>query len=575
MKKYTLVIIFLVFPVLLVSKGISFSKEGETFNAIQKFECVANHSNNCSDDGEYSDKSSEPPFIIHYGLNDSHSRSWAQVNKNGVIGITFFQRLQDSNDEGTLIYKTIAPDGAENIYPVTTGKRLEKSVLLFDSENKPHIFVATSTDTDQIIDHYFKDSNNQWQDDIIIHFYNEGGKFIYELSADTGPDYSFHLLILKTRSNVDSDDFLDAWINSYLYHLTNKTGIWVKELVINHDMAYTYDMYIKSSIRQDIKVDKDGYVHIIFSEQINGNNPPDPSRLFYTTNKTGTWKIETALNNDFGAVDDAGWFPSLCLDNDNNPYISCMYVNRVSTGSATYCKLFLLKRLAENNWQKTIIAEHDDGYYGGDGRNYTGGLSHLVFDKNNTPHIIFSDIASTHWPGSQRLNVGNIRYGVLENGVWIINTIYTQPLPQGFFSATEMYGMCLLISNDGDSVQIIGQELIVTGENQYTCRLVHFDLNDINNIDDKINLQFKLNQNYPNPFNGKTLISYTIPKAGIVTLKGYDILGREVQTLENGFRAVGTHLVYFDAGKYVSGVYFYVIKLGKEFTQTKKMVLLR
>ena len=524
---------------------------------------------------EYSLNRDDLPVIIHYGLNDSHSRSWAQVNKNGVVGITFFQRFQNSNNEGTLIYKTIAPDGTENIDPLTTGKRLEKSVLLFDAENKPHIFVATSTDTDQIINHYFKNSNNQWQNDTIIHFYNEGGKFIYELSADIGPDHSFHLLILKTRSNIDSDDFWFAWLDSHLYHLTNASGVWQKELIHIYDMAYTYDTYIKTSSRQDIKVDKDGYVHVIFSEQISGTD--DPSRLLYATNKTGTWKIETALNYDYGTRDDAGWFPSLCLDNNGIPYVTCMYVKRVYTHSAQYCKLFLLKRLGYNNWQSEVVAERDDGYYGHDGRNYTGGLTHLVFDKHNTPHIIFSDIASTHYPSprNQSLNVGNIRYAVNQNGTWDIKTIYHQPLPVNFFNAVEMYGMCLLISEEVDLVHIIGQELIVTGENQYTCGLVHFYWNDINNINGKTNFQFILNQNYPNPFNGKTLISYSIPRASLVTLKVYDILGRKIQTLEDGFEEAGTHSIYFDANKHTSGVYFYVINVGDEFTKTKKMVLLR
>ena len=264
MKKYNPVIFLFIFPILLVSRQISFSKEAETFDPIQKSERVANHSNNCSNDGKYGEKNSEPPFIIHYGLNDSHSRSWAQVNKDGIIGISYFQHFDNNNYEGALIYRTIQPNGTEDLDTVTTGVRLEKSVLLFDSIANPHIFVASSDDNDQIIVHYFKDQNNQWRNETIIHFYNEGGKFIYELSADTGPDYSYHLLILKTRSNVDSDDFLDAWINSNLYHLTNKTGTWEKELIKNYDMAYTYDMYIKSSIRQDIKIDSDGYVHVIF-----------------------------------------------------------------------------------------------------------------------------------------------------------------------------------------------------------------------------------------------------------------------------------------------------------------------
>jgi hypothetical protein len=203
-------------------------------------------------------KSDEPPFVIHYGLNDSHSRSWVQNNSGGVTGIIFFNKFDGSPDEGTLIYKTILPDGSETKDSIIDGRRLEKCILLYDSLANPHIFVARSDTVDQVIDHYFKNNTGQWQNETIIHFYNEGGKFIYELSADKGPDHSFHLLILKTRSDVDSYDFMNAWINSHLYHLSNTTGNWVNELIYNYDMAYTYDMCMKSSIRQDIKVDREG-----------------------------------------------------------------------------------------------------------------------------------------------------------------------------------------------------------------------------------------------------------------------------------------------------------------------------
>ncbi|MFH2037051.1 MAG: hypothetical protein ABIJ45_11655, partial [Candidatus Zixiibacteriota bacterium] len=358
----------------------------------------------------------EPPFVIHYGVNDSHSRNWVSENNDGLVGITSFHLFDGSTNEGILTYKTIGLDGLPCTDSITTGRRLEKSVLLYDSLSNPHIFLACSDTVNQLIEHFSKDDNGVWECDTIINFYNEGGKFIYEISADIGPDNSFHLLVLKSRSDVDSDDFMDAWINSCLYHLTNTTGIWVKELIRNYNMAFTYDMYIKPSIRQDIKIDSDGFVHVTYSEQINGGTYP--SRLWYATNKTGSWSYEIALNYDFGAYDDAGWFPSLCLDNNDVPYITCMYINRVPTGSAVYCKLFYLKRLGADNWTYDIIADHDDGYYGSDGHNYTGALSHLIFDSNNIPHIIFSDIASTHWPGSQRLNVGNIRYGVLEDDVW-------------------------------------------------------------------------------------------------------------------------------------------------------------
>jgi hypothetical protein len=523
-------------------------------------------------------------IIIYYGLNDSHSRSWVQENEDGVVGITYFQRFEDSIDEGTLIYKTIHPDRSENTDTVTSGKRLEKSVLLYDSLSSPHIFVACSDTSDQIINHFYENDTGQWQCDTIIHFYNEGGKFIYELSADTGPDHSFHLLILKSRSDVDSDDYMDAWLNSYLYHLTNATGVWEKELVHNYNMAYTYDHYIKSSSRQDIKIDKDGYVHVVFGEQINGYN--DPSRLRYATNKTGDWQIETALNFDYGERDDAGWFPSLCLDTNDIPHVTCMYVNRVFTRSAVYCKLFFLKRLGPDDWHSEIIAEHDDGYYASDGRDYTGALSHLVFDSGNTPHVIFSDIASAHWglKGYNRLNVGNIRYGIFEDGAWKLNTIYRQPLPTGFLYATEMFGMCLVVSDKTDTIRVIGQELEVNGEYQYTCRLVDFawagiitDTEDeaVNSLPD----QYRLCQNYPNPFNPKTSIMFDLPRQSQVTISVYNLLGQRVKTLVEDNLPAGHHTVSWDGTDYLknpvsSGIYFYRFQAG-DYIESRKLLLLK
>ncbi|MFC2103204.1 T9SS type A sorting domain-containing protein [Bacteroidota bacterium] len=517
-------------------------------------------------------KSDEPPFIIHYGLNDSHSRSWVQKNREGITGITYFKRFAGSTDEGTLIYKSILPDGSENMDPIIDGRRLEKSVLLYDSLAKPHIFVARSDTVDQVIDHYFKDDNNHWQSEIIIHFYNEGGKFIYELSADKGPDHSFHLLILKTRSDVDSDDFMDAWINSHLYHLTNSTGIWENELIYNYDMAYTYDMCMKSSIRQDIEIDSEGYVHITFSEQLNGSY--DPSRLWYATNRSGSWEREIALNYNPGAVDDAGWFPSLCLDNDDTPHIACNYLKRVPTHSVTSCKLLLLKRIGYNEWDSEVIAEQDDGYYGGDGRNYTGALCHLKFDSYNIPHIVFSDIAATHWD-YQRMNVGNIRYGVFSEGNWYIRTIYRQPLPTGFFDATEMSGMCLINLEEIETIRIIGQELVITGENQYTSNEVGFVLDDTNNIkDDNFINHFELKQNYPNPFNSTTIIKYSVPQRSIISLKVYDVLGNWVTTLFDGENSPGNYEISFNADGLPSGIYFYQLK-SISYIETKKLLLIK
>ncbi|HEX9655747.1 MAG TPA: T9SS type A sorting domain-containing protein [Bacteroidota bacterium] len=95
-------------------------------------------------------------------------------------------------------------------------------------------------------------------------------------------------------------------------------------------------------------------------------------------------------------------------------------------------------------------------------------------------------------------------------------------------------------------------------------------------------MAFWLEQNYPNPFNPTTRIKYQIPNDNYVTLKVFDILGREVRTLVNETRIAGEHEVTFDvnglarqtAGGLASGVYFYKLR-SSSFVQTRKMFLQR
>ncbi len=86
--------------------------------------------------------------------------------------------------------------------------------------------------------------------------------------------------------------------------------------------------------------------------------------------------------------------------------------------------------------------------------------------------------------------------------------------------------------------------------------------------------QFELFQNYPNPFNPTTQISYSIPKSLLVTLKVYDVLGKEVAQLVNQFQNSGKYQVTLNTNQLSSGVYFYQLKAG-DFVSVKKMLLVR
>jgi hypothetical protein len=96
--------------------------------------------------------------------------------------------------------------------------------------------------------------------------------------------------------------------------------------------------------------------------------------------------------------------------------------------------------------------------------------------------------------------------------------------------------------------------------------------------------EFALMQNHPNPFNPATSINYTLPASGFVTLKVYDMLGKEVATLVNGMQDAGVHIVKFSAGggsafggdasQLPSGIYFYTLRTNT-FSATKKMLLVK
>jgi photosystem II stability/assembly factor-like uncharacterized protein len=96
----------------------------------------------------------------------------------------------------------------------------------------------------------------------------------------------------------------------------------------------------------------------------------------------------------------------------------------------------------------------------------------------------------------------------------------------------------------------------------------------INNNTTGIPTEYKLSQNYPNPFNPTTKISFALPKSGLVTLKIYDVLGKEVATLVNENRNAGSYIVDFNGASLSSGVYFYKLETSG-FTDVKRMMLVK
>ena len=100
------------------------------------------------------------------------------------------------------------------------------------------------------------------------------------------------------------------------------------------------------------------------------------------------------------------------------------------------------------------------------------------------------------------------------------------------------------------------------------------NLPNSSNVMSNVPKEFSLNQNFPNPFNPITKIQYVIPQNGYVSLKVYDILGREIQTLVNEYKNAGYYNVTFDGSNLSSGVYIYKLNAGA-YSDIKKMILIK
>jgi len=116
------------------------------------------------------------------------------------------------------------------------------------------------------------------------------------------------------------------------------------------------------------------------------------------------------------------------------------------------------------------------------------------------------------------------------------------------------------------------------GKYQYRLKQIDFDgtfeYSNVIEVEIVPPLKFSLEQNYPNPFNPVTSIQYSINSMQFVTLKVYDVLGKEVATLVNEEKPSGHYEINFNASNLASGIYYYQLRAG-EFVETKKMLLLK
>ncbi len=195
--------------------------------------------------------------------------------------------------------------------------------------------------------------------------------------------------------------------------------------------------------------------------------------------------------------------------------------------------------------------------------NWDGTIGVLKFCDVPTPTDTLYDVFMTPVWGAAK-NVQNITNTTSVHEKYSQTSAYGYMVDDTTFRVDCMY----TIFGSGDSNDLTEAQLWYLSGVTFTLQPTSVDV-PITSPN-----RFELQQNYPNPFNPTTTIRFSIPEKSMVTLKVYDMLGREVTTLINEIKNAGTHSVKFAGKDLPSGMYLYTLTAGN-YTATKKMMLVK
>jgi photosystem II stability/assembly factor-like uncharacterized protein len=254
-------------------------------------------------------------------------------------------------------------------------------------------------------------------------------------------------------------------------------------------------------------------------------------------------------------------------------------------------------RFGEGRGSAAYTIETTDG-----GLNWYGGDLPVGFPagEGGLGGVCSSDSASVFAVGGIQTFPGNVSYGIIAKTTdwgttWAIDNIPGPPFSDVYFT-DETNGWIvgvnrILSTSDGgvtwtiqmsDTLNVFSSVYFADVSNGWTVgdngAIFHTTNGGVSFVEEKvideIPAEFLLSQNYPNPFNPTTSIQYAISGRQFVSLKVYDILGSEIETLVNEEKPAGTYEVTWYAEQLPSGVYFYQLRAAS-FIETKKMLLLK
>jgi len=382
---------------------------------------------------------------------------------------------------------------------------------------------------------------NTWESDFLLH-YQDANILSHDAADYPGfPTNSIRDIAVDNTGNV--------WFNSYTYNNAEIMGGIVRYDGSNFSFFDTSNTTLPSNLVDNISVDNSNNVWFVRSETL-------------TKFDGSVWQTTDYSNQ----LNSAFKFREVEFDSDNNKWIPSLGgILKITTdntiieyneGNTDLISNFSLD-LEIDNENFIWVAQGSDGVI-------RASYDFLNIISWDTTDLQVSDITNIEIDQSGTIWVGG-RNGVAsyDGSNWKKYDNSDLPLVLDDVGGTFLMDIQVDENNNKYFLTHNGGILI------YNENIV----NDVSDVEE-ISKDFLLSQNFPNPFNPSTTISYSIPKQSNVSLKVYDMLGREIAELVDAEKSAGSYKVNFDAGNLSSGIYFYTLK-ANEFSSTRKMLLIK
>ncbi len=301
------------------------------------------------------------------------------------------------------------------------------------------------------------------------------------------------------------------------------------------------------------------------------------------------WVYNASTNwSDFALV---RYLPDGSLDNSfgvggkiitqavGNPYYNCearsvllQHDNKIVVGGYVEADFAMIRYLNSGEID-TTFGNNGNGIVLTD---FNGGADEgNVLLQDSVGHLLLA--GQTEDPVENKNNFALARYtanGLPDSAFGLNGKVTINIFSDGDYTSNDFcYGMA--IQPNGKIV--LGGRAFINGEYYFAAVRINANFSSPVSVETQpVNFPklFNLYQNYPNPFNPSTIIKYSIPTEGFITLKIFDMLGREVETLINQNQKSGSYEIEWNANNQSSGIYFYQLKTSANI-KTQKMLLLK